>query len=454
MGKRQRVTSMLALALAGCASLPPFERPPAPVPERWPGQLATEESPRLAWQDWFVDPTLRHLIATALEHNRDLSIAAARVKEARALLGLAQADTVPQIDLNVQQQAARLPADLAGRAVATISRRYDANLSLPAFELDFWGRLSALETAARAQFFASEFSRRAVRLALISDVAQAWYTLAELEERLQLARRSEASRADSLALVRQRQAVGLASELDVLLQETSLQSARAEIANLTRNRAAAENALRLLVGRDLVFPASPVLYAWPEPKVGLPAAVLLQRPDVLAAEQKLLAAHANLGAARAAYWPRITLTAMAGTASAALSGLFAGGSGAWNFVPLVKWPIFDAERREANVEASQARREIALAEYEKTIQQAFREVADALAARTALAEQRAALAAQVTAERERIKRIEARLAVGVSTALELLDAQRSLFAAEQAEIAAQAALARANASLFKTLGGE
>lgn len=445
----------LALSLSACTQLPSYERPAAPIPAVWPEDSATAQASALvSWREWFADPVLLRLIEDALTHNRDLVIAAQRVEEARAQLSLAHADTLPNLDLGFQQQAQRVPADLAARGGATISRRYDLNLALPAFELDFWGRLAALETAARAQFFASEFARQSARLALIGEVATAYYTLAELDQRLHLMHEAVESRSQSLTLVRMRHEVGLASEVDLMTFEAALHAARAEAVNLARQRALAENALRLLVGAEIAVPPEPTLSAPPQPAVGLPADVLLARPDVLAAEQRLIAAHANLGAARAAYFPRIVLTAAAGTASAALSGLFAGGSGAWSFVPVIKWPIFDADRREANAEVMEARRRIALAEYEKTLQQAFREVADLLASRKRLAEQQEALAAQVAAERARLARIEARLAAGVATALEWHDAQRSLIAAEQAEIAARAQLARVAASLYKTLGGD
>ncbi|MCX7898231.1 MAG: efflux transporter outer membrane subunit [Rhodocyclaceae bacterium] len=440
---------------AGCAPIPPYERPAAPIPAQWPDSEATATAiVPIGWRQWFTEPELQRLIELALEHNRDLAIAASRVKEARAQLDAASADRLPMLDLSFQQQAARVPADLAARGIAMISRRYDANLGVPAFELDFWGRLEALETAARAQFFASEFSRRAARLALIGEVANAYYTFVEAEQRLQVAQQMAANRLESLRLLRSRREVGLANDLDLFILEAAWHAARAEVSALERQRSQAANVLRVLVGAEMTVSPSASLGQLPPVALGLPADVLLARPDILAAEQKLIAANANLGAARAAYFPRITLTIAAGTASAALSGLFAAGSGAWSFQPVLKWSLFDAGRREANAEASEARREIALAEYEKAIQQAFREVADALAARATLAAQQQALDAQSVAERERLMRVEARLAAGVATALEVLDAQRSLFAVEQTRIATAAALARATASLFKTLGGE
>ena len=455
-----------AALLAGCSFIPGYERPAAPVPAQWPqkiggggtapaGTADRMETAAIAdWRSFFADPQLRSLIAAALEHNRDLRIAVARVDEARALAGLARADRLPTLDVNAQQQAAKTPADLAAAGRETTSRRYDANLGVAAFELDFWGRVASLETAARAGFFASEFAQRAFRASLIAEVAAAWYSFAELEARLRLAEDTVASRAESRTLVEKRRDVGLAGDLDFLAADGAWQAARADAASLARQRAAAENALRLLVGDagDAVLSA-PTFAALPEIAVGLPAEVLLNRPDVLAAEQRLIAANANIGAARAAFLPKIVLTATAGTASRALSGLFGGGSGAWSFVPLLKWPLFDAGRSEANVDLAEARKVVAVAEYEKTIQQAFREVADLLAAREHYAVQREALQAAETAQAERLRRVEARHLAGVSSYLELLDARREHYAAQQSVLAARRAQAVTAAGFFKALGG-
>lgn len=457
-----------SMTLAGCSFIPSYERPAAPVPQNWPAASPAAVSPVPTfpgdWRDFFADSQLQAQIAAALEHNRDLRSAVARVDEARALAGIARADRFPGVDVALQQQAAKLPTDLSSIGRETITRRYDANLGVTAFELDFWGRVGSLETAARANFFASEFAQRAFRLALIADVANAWYSLLELDARLRLAEATAASRAESRRLVEKRRDVGLAGDLDFLAADGAWQGARAEAANLARQRAAAENALRLLVGTDVAVPSNaastvvavspaPTFGPLPEIAVGLPSDVLLNRPDVLAAEQKLVAANANIGAARAAFLPKIVLTAAAGTASHALSGLFGAGSGAWSFVPLLKWPLFDAGRTEANVDLAEARKVIAVAEYEKTIQQSFREVADLLAAREHYATQLQALEAAEAAQTKRLKRVEARHAAGVSSYLELLDAQRELFAAQQSLISARRVQASTASSLFKALGG-
>jgi multidrug efflux system outer membrane protein len=481
-----------ALAVAGCSLAPEYKRPAAPVPSDWPtgkvppaasneSGFAKEDGPLRGrvvgaggtatagsaantdtakkfsddWKSFFADAQLQSLIAAALEHNRDLKIAVARVDEARALAGIAGADRFPTVDVNVQRQAALTPADLSAGGRQSSSQRYDANLGIAAFELDFWGRVRNLNDAARAGFLASDYARRAFRLTLISDVAAAYYSLIELTERTALANATAKGREENRRLIEKRRDVGLAGDLDFLAADGAWQAARAEAANLARQQAAAENALRLLVGTAVPPPpTSPAATMAPaEIAVDLPSEVLLRRPDVLAAEQKLIAANANIGAARAAFLPRISLTAAAGSASRALSGLFDSGSGAWSFVPLLKWPLFDAGRSAGNVDLAEARKNIAVAEYERTLQQAFREVADLLAARDRYADQLQALDAAATAQGERLQRVEARHQAGVSSYLELLDAQREHFAARQSVLATRRAWAATGAGLYKALGG-
>lgn len=486
-----------AALLSGCSLAPEYERPLAPVPTTWPEEAAPSGSRAMTddWRAYFTAPQLQSLIAMALEYNRDLRISLERVEEARALAGIARADRFPGVDANLQQQAAKLPGDLNTSGEPIINRRYDANLGIAAFELDFWGRVKNLDAAAQANFLASTYAQRAFYLSLVAEVATAWYSLVELEARLALSEATLKGRADNRVLIQRRRDVGLANDLDFLAADAAYQNIRAETANLARQRAAAANALRLLAGNDVAVTRADVLNAVPAVKVemagavlkgkaaaadaypdvkagtadavlrapifptiptvavGLPSDVLLQRPDVLAAEQKLIAANANIGAARAAFFPKITLTVLAGVASPALSSLFGGGSGAWSFVPLLKMPLFDAGRTEAGVDLAEARKNIAVAEYEKTIQQAFREVADLLAARIHYAEQLEALKLAETAQILRLERVEARHQLGVSSYLELLEAQRDLFLTQQLVVTSQRALAVTAASLFKALGG-
>ena len=453
----KRLLPVLVL-LAGCSLAPDYRRPVAPVPGAWPDAEDAATKDRKAVPDWrayFADPQLQTLIAAALEHNRDMRIALARVEEARALAGIAHADRLPGVDLAGQRAASLTPADLSATGRQLEAQRYDAYLGVTAFELDFWGRVKNLDEAARAGFLASDYAARAFRLSLVADVAAAWLSWLELEERAALAAATAKSRADTLGLIAKRREVGLAGDLDYLAADGAYQSARAEAASLARQRSAAANALRLLVGNEPVQKAKALssLVVPTELPAGLPSDVLLARPDVLAAEQRLVAANANIGAARAAFLPRLLLTATAGTASRALAGLFEAGSGAWSFTPLLKLPLFDAGRNQGNLDLAVARRHIAVAEYEKAIQQAFREVADLLAARRFYAEQMAAFEAAAQAQAERARRVEARYLAGVSSQLELLDAQRELQSAQQSALAVRRAWMASMASLYKALAG-
>lgn len=456
----QRALPAALILLSGCSFNPSYERPAAPVAANWPqsaspaGELALAG---LSWQQMLPDPRLQALIKAALEHNRDLRIAVARVEEARALYGITSADRLPTLNLNASQAAARTPGDLSFTGEKSTSRRYDVNLGVTAFELDFWGRVRSLSESAKASYLATDEAREAFRLSLIADVANAYLTLQEMEERAALARATIESRNESRFLLQKRRDVGLAGDLDFLTADSVYETARAQLADLERSRAQAENALTLLVGtqpenlppgRRLTEQGMPLNLA-----VSVPSEALLARPDVRATEQKLIAANANIGAARAAFLPHIGLSLAFGTASRTLSGLFDAGSGAWSFTPNLVQPLFDAGRTQANVDLAEARKVIAVAEYEKTIQQAFREVADLLVARDKLAEQLAAQEAAEKSQTERLRLVDARYKAGVSSYLEVLDAQRDAFAAQQATVQVRRALLATGAQLYKALGG-
>jgi multidrug efflux system outer membrane protein len=457
---RKSLIIALGTALAGCSLMPDYQRPELPVAAQWP-QTAQPDGLRKAteldWRNFFPDQRLQALIAAALEHNRDMRIAAARVEEARSLHDITRADRWPSVDAAAGGQLARTPGDLSSTGKAVTSRRYDIGLSLLSFELDFWGRVKSLDEAALASFLATEEARRALRLSLISEVANAYFTLLEMEERTRLAHETVNSREETRTMISRRREVGLAGDLDFLQADGALELVRAELASLQRQQATAANALVLLVGQQ---PSSlPEGRALPDQAIvadlaaDLPAEVLLQRPDVVAAEKRLMAANANIGAARAAFLPRISLTAGLGTASSALSGLFAGGSESWIFQPALRLPLFDGGRSAAGVDLAEARKVIAVAEYEKTIQQAFREVADLLAAHTYLVEQLRAQQAAEKAQSERLRLAEARYKAGISSHLEVLDAQRESFAAQQATVQTRRARLTAAAQLYKALGG-
>jgi multidrug efflux system outer membrane protein len=452
---------VLLAALGGCSLAPTYQRPAAPVPAVWPDSAKTGATGVRTMPDWkvyFPDPRLQALIAAALENNRDLRIATARIAEARAQYGIQQADRLPNVNLNASRTASLSPASTTFLAQPYHAQRYDVNATLVSFELDFWGRVSSLNAAAKASYLATEAAQRAFRLSLISDVANAYLSVLELEERGHLADITAKGRGDMKDLVGKRRDVGVASDLDALQADGVYQAALADQANLQRQLAAAQNLLVSLVGQiPEKLPAGRSLAEQgitPDLIAGLPGEVLLQRPDVLAAEQRLIAANANIGAARAAFLPRISLTGAFGTASRQLSGLFGVGSDAWSFQPALTMPLFDAGRNSSNLDVAHARRVIAVADYEKTIQQAFREVADLLNARDSLSGQLVSQQAYAQAQRQRLKLVDARYQAGVASSLELLDAQRDAYAAEQSEVQVERAKLTAATQLYKALAGD
>ena len=455
---------LLAALLGGCSLMPNYERPIAPVPATWPDSVKLKITQKIVivdWQDYFTDPRLQALISAALENNRDLRIATARIAEARAQYGIQQADRLPNLNLTAGRNASLTPPDISMTGGTLNVQSYNVGVSLVSFELDFWGRVSSLSEAAKASYLSTEAAQRAFRLSLIADVANAYLSLLELRERTQLTAITAKTRAETRELTSRRRELGVSSDLDFLLADGAYQAALAERANLERQQAAAENLLTLLVGQSIAeikdLPAGHNLAEQnvaPDMIADLPAGVLLQRPDVLAAEQKLIAANANIGAARAAFLPRITLTGSAGTASRTLAGLFNAGSDAWSFQPALTLPLFDAGRNSANLDVAEARKVIAIAEYERTIQQAFREVADLLNAREKLAEQLAAQEANAQAQNRRLYLVEARYGVGIANYLEVLDAQRESYAAQQGALQVRRTLLSTAAQLYKALAGQ
>lgn len=446
-----------ALLLAGCGSLaPPHERPAAPVAERFPagGEAAAPESQaaNVPWQRFFADARLQRLIELALGNNRDLRVAVFSIEQARALYRIERADRLPTV--NAVGSATRQPA----QGVGGVGSLYSAGLSVTAFELDLFGRVRNLSEAALARYFATEEARKAAQISLIAAVANVHLALQTDEALLELTRRTLETREESLRLTRLRFEGGVISELDFRQAESLVQSARATLAQLQRQRALDENALVLLVGQPLPadLPAAAGLDAaalGPDLPAGLPSDLLVNRPDVRQAEEQLRAANANIGAARAAFFPRISLTGSAGVASDELAGLFNDGRLAWTFMPQIVLPIFDAGRNRAGLQVAEAERDIAVAQYERTVQIAFREVADALAGRATLGEQLRALQAQAEAEARRFELSDLRYRAGAASYLDLLDAQRSLFAAQQATLETQLVQLQNQVTLYSVLGG-
>ncbi|MDR7296366.1 multidrug efflux system outer membrane protein [Pelomonas aquatica] len=445
-----------SLALAGCASLAPtYERPAAPVATQWPVPQATTADAKAAdigWREFFTDPKLQTLIEQALANNRDLRVAVLNVERAQAQYGVQQADRLPTVAAGAGQTATRSPG-------GTITRQYTATLGVSAWELDLFGRVKSLNDATLQQYLATDDARRSTQISLIAQLAGAYLTLAADQERHRLAEQTLRARQDGLRLTQRLQGAGVASTLDLRQAEIAAETAQTDLAALTSQVAQDRHALALLVGQPLgagQWPAAgtdtPVTQAT-ELSAGLPSDVLLARPDVLQAERTLQAANANIGAARAAFFPRISLTASAGTASTELDGLFRSGSGLWSFMPQVSLPIFDAGRNQANLKIAQVDRDIAVAQYEKAIQSAFRDVADALAQRATIGQQVESQQRLVAQTQDALRLAEARFRQGLDDRLATLDAQRTLYGAEQGLINARLAQQVNRVTLYKALGG-
>jgi multidrug efflux system outer membrane protein len=449
---------LAAGVLAGCAQLAPhYERPAAPVPAEFPNAgppatgLGAADQP---WQDYFADPALRTLIESALRNNRDLRIAVLNIESARAQYQLRRADQWPTVNAGVTSLR-QTGGNGSNGSNGNVTGLYTAGLSISAYELDLFGRVRSLSNAAAAQLLATEEARKAVQISLVASVATQYLALAADDELLDLTLRTLGTREESLKLTQLKFDNGAASDLDLRQAQTLVEGARVTLAQLRRQRELDRNSLVLLAGQalpDWPWGAGRIdVKALPDVPAGLPSEVLLRRPDVLQAEQQLIAANANIGAARAAFWPRISLTASAGTASTQLADLFK--NGAWSFAAQLLQPIFDAGRNRANLAVAEVQRDIAVAQYERAIQAAFRDVADALAGRATLDDQLRATQAQAQAEQARYSLSDLRFRNGVSSSLELLDAERSLFAAQQAVVQTQLALLQNRVSTYRALGG-
>jgi multidrug efflux system outer membrane protein len=466
--KRALVPAFLSLLLLdGCATMAPkHERPASPVPGAWPsGEAygraeAREGAPSVAelpWGDFFLNGTLRKVISLALSNNRDLRAAALAVERSRALYGIRRADLYPGVDATGGVSAARTPETLSDTGQAVTTRQYDAGLAVAGYELDLFGRVRSLKDRALAEYLATEQARRTVQVGLVSEVAVRWFALAADRERLGLARETLAVQEKSYELTKRRFEGGVSSELDLRQAQTSVDAARVDIARYTAVVAQDRNALDLLAGApvpDALLPAElDTVTAMTELSAGLPSEVLLRRPDILEAEEALRGANANIGAARAAFFPRITLTTSVGLGSRELDDLFRGAARTWSFAPRISVPIFDGGANRANLKVAEAERDIAVARYEKSVQAAFREVADALALRGTLGDQLSAQQSLVDASVVTRKLSDARYEKGVDSYLPVLDAQRTLYAARQNLIAVRLELLANRVTLYRSLGG-
>ena len=463
MNDMKRLTPLvLALVLTGCVNLAPrYERPAAPVAGAFPtvegtvssGNAVANEAPaNIAWQRFFTDPRLQQLISLALANNRDLRVSVLNIEQARAAYQIQRSAQLPTVSAVANEN--RVTTGGEGNAVTTT---YQAGFAMSAFEIDLFGRVRNLSQAALSQFLATEEARKTVQISLIAQVANTYLTFLADEELLALVQQTLKTREESLRLTRLRFDNGVSSKLDLQQAVSLVETARTTLAQAQRQRAQDLNLLTLLVGQPIPdnLPAGATLATTnlPDLPAGLPSDLLASRPDIRAAEQQLIAANANIGAARANYFPRISLTATAGSVSNELSGLFKSGTYGWTFAPQAVLPLFDFGARRAGVESATAGRDIAVAQYERSIQTAFREVADALAGQATYSEQLRAQQAVAAAETDRFNLSDLRYRSGTASYLDLLDAQRSLFTAQQQAIQANLLRLQNQVTLYRVLGG-
>jgi multidrug efflux system outer membrane protein len=453
-----------ALALAGCTLAPPDRTPAPPIPAAWPTgpayPAASGDGALSGWRDVILDPDLKAVVEQALANNRDLRIATANIAAARAQYQVQRADLLPAITANGGGTYAGEPLAVftGGTGTGTVNEHlYTASVGFSAYELDLFGRIRSLTRAAQEQYFATQAARRTAQISLVAEVAGDWLSLGSDRTLLAIAKDTQASDSSSLDLAQKRFEAGVASQVDVSQARSAFEQARSDVAAYTTQVAQDRNALELVVGApvaDALLPAGlPDTLPVAETPAGVSSAVLLRRPDVIQAEDQLKAQNANIGAARAAFFPQITLTGSGGATSTSLSTLFAGASRAWTFAPNLTLPLFEGGRNIAGLHYANAERDVAVATYEKAVQTAFREVADALARRGTIDEQLAAQEAETAAAADALRLTNARYERGSDTYLNVLIAQRTLYAARQSLTATELARATNLVTLYKALGG-
>lgn len=447
----RRLAFITTALLSACSLAPKYERPAAPVANRWNADAGGRSAASLGWRQVFADARMQAVIALALENNRDLRIAALNVELVRAQYRIERASLFPTL-------SAVADADVRGNRAGDITKQYSVGASL-SYELDLFGKLRSSRAAALETYLASAEAARAAHIALVGEVATQYLVARAFEEQLTLAQQTLALVRESSEVTKRLLEQGQRSELDLRTAEAQIETARAEVARVSRLHAQAENALVLLMG----VPELPATLPAPAPlettqlvadiSAGVPSEVLLRRPDILAAEHDLKAANANIGVARAAFFPSLSLTGFGGVASTALSALFKGASLAWSAGGTLAQPLFAGGSLRATIDVATVRKKIEVARYESAIQTAFREVADALAARAALEEQLAAQIARVEAETKRFAISEQRYRAGIESYLVMITAQRDLFAAQQGLIDTRLARATNLVALYRALGG-
>lgn len=454
---RRAALSLMVMALAGCSFTPRYERPQAPIPGTWSATAlsGTETATALHWKDFVTDERLRARIDKALENNRDLRQALLNVQTARAAYRVQRADQLPNVSVQANGSRQRQPADLSGASGPAVQSSYQVNAGLMAFELDLFGRVSSLSEAAQREYLATQEATRSVQISLIAEVIQASLSQDSARQRKALALRTVQAREKEWQLVSERHKVGTASRLDEQESRGLIELARADVERFDRELHQASNALDWLVG-DGLTQAESELSSTPmvqEIAAGMPSDLLVQRPDIRAAEYQLQSRNASIGAARAAFFPRISLTGSYGSSSTELSNLFGSGQRAWSFMPQISLPIFDGGRNQANLEIAQLRKDMAVAMYERSIQTAFREVSDALVAVETLRREESARQRLVQTSANTLKLAELRYRAGVDSHLRYLDAQRTDFTQQMTLIEVRAQRQIALATLFKALGG-
>ncbi|MDQ3204815.1 MAG: efflux RND transporter outer membrane subunit EmhC [Pseudomonadota bacterium] len=464
MSKSLLSLAVAAFVLSGCSLIPDYQQPAAPVAQQYPqgpayspAQAPSQAAAEQGWKQFFHDPALQQLIKVALENNRDLRVAALNIDAFAAQYRIQRADLFPAVSANGSGSRQRVPANASQTGEAGIVSSYSATVGISAYELDLFGRVRSLSEEALQQYFATEEGRRSTQISLVANVANAYMTWQADKELLKLTQNTLGAFEESLKLTSRSNEVGVASALDLAQSRTSVENARAQLARYTRQVAQDENSLVLLLGTGIpanLQPAKPLSDdLLSEVPPGLPSDLLQRRPDIVQAEYNLKAANANIGAARAAFFPSISLTANAGTLSPDLSGLFKGGSGTWLFQPQINLPIFNAGSLRASLDYSKIQKEISVANYEKSIQTAFQEVADGLAARKTYTDQLQAQRDFVQANQDYYRLAERRYRIGVDSNLTFLDAQRQLFSAQQSLITDRLAQLNSAVNLYKALGG-
>lgn len=457
MHKSSVSTFAIALLTSACSMVPPLDKVTSPVSATFPGAKGGEVSADIAWQKFFADPRLKKLVETSISNNRDLRIAALNVEQARAQYGISRSELFPAINLSASGERKRAIGSAASGGGAVESSNYDMKVGLVSYELDLFGRIRSLNSAALESYFASDAARVGAQISLVAQVANQYLTERALREQLALSTQTFEGISAAYDIMKQRFDSGTVSELDLSSIEVQRQTAKADLATFRQRITEINNSLTFLAGGSL--PANlpegrslgQVIVA--DVKPGVTSDLLYRRPDIREAEHQLRAANANIGAARAAFFPRITLTADGGTSSSQFSKLFTNGTGTWLFSPNVSVPIFDGGYNKANLEASEVGKRIAITNYEKSIQTGFREVADGLAARTGFADRITATEALVAAQEKRSKLAVSRYERGVDSYFEVLTAALDLYSAKQTLIQLRLAREINSVNIYKALGG-